>query len=377
MNGNFVYYPSNSVGSLLQLSEQSNKYKGFDCNWWQKDSFYKYDYLLVSAFHCRYNDFRERHNIPNDFNVMGDSGGFQAFTQELDFDPLTVLRWQEEVCNIGLILDKPPFEKLPGGLNYARVDTKKFKKAADITYRNAKVVNDNRVSKRNTKFGFELLNVMQGATVEEYDIWYNIMKEFEFDGWAVAPKPQTPFNVAMMMAYMYEKGHTNKVHILGLSGFNTSLLCIYMTKYFDNILIDSSSHARGMIAREYTLPYNTKEMLRLGDKANPDGTWLEEWPCICPVCSNIDPPKMVLGPEQTTHGATLLSLHNLYQSISTMQQMRALARNEDRYMDFVKRYGSKEAMRSIEFFNHSVEHGFESAYKKYLMGDTSNLDEFF
>jgi hypothetical protein len=49
----------------------------------------------------------------------------------------------------------------------------------DISYDNFKYFADNQSGK--CKF----LNVIQGNNVEEYEIWYQKMKDFEFNGWCI------------------------------------------------------------------------------------------------------------------------------------------------------------------------------------------------
>jgi hypothetical protein len=63
--------------------------------------------MLVSAFYgLKWKDnFRQYYNMPDDFIIIGDSGGFQNMTMNANLDPIEVLRWQEKHCQIGLSFD--------------------------------------------------------------------------------------------------------------------------------------------------------------------------------------------------------------------------------------------------------------------------------
>jgi len=105
----FKYIPAHSPGTF-----EGYKIDGKPLEWWNKDNpFFKYPYLLVSAFMGVQSKWTREENVKEkDVIVFGDSGGFQAVTLGKVQPTISVLKWLERNCDIGFTLDYSPFEKV-------------------------------------------------------------------------------------------------------------------------------------------------------------------------------------------------------------------------------------------------------------------------
>ena len=159
--------------------------------------------------------------------IMGDSGGFQIAKNILkfdwnDFDGDTsnamrqkILEWLEFTADYSMILDIPPWAigTCPG------IDS--FEACLKGTMFN----NDYFIRNRHgiTKF----LNVLQGRSQTESDIWFDEVKDLPFEGWAFGGDNMSDFemilNRVIMMrdAHYFEKNENgdkrNILHFLGQS----------------------------------------------------------------------------------------------------------------------------------------------------------------
>ena len=373
----FAYIPACSIGGIPDTAKKGKIINGFKPNWWEKDEgFFYWPYILQSAHYVNPGkSWRETLNIGDDIVVFGDSGGFQAINFGFDFDPISVLRWQERECNIGMILDKPPVEMDGSWTSVGGVTNKQFELALEATRKNVEMIIDKRA--KDTKYDLKLYNVLQGTTPAEIERWYDVMSQYPLDGWSIGVKPPKPMMVAFCLGFLIEKGITENVHLLGLSGLSSEATAVYGTKYISPMVVDSSSYNRGCTAREYALPLNMKEKIWLGDKGenNTDMNTLDQWPCMCPVCINIPDPQE-MGQYTSTVIGVLLSLHNLWWYVQMMQQLTSLV-GTNMFDEFVRKSCTPETRKAMDFIDHSAEHGWHSAVQKYMDRGAGNLDEFF
>ena len=148
----------------------------YDTKWFGNKSFFNYPYLLTTAFNNFDDlDYRAQHNINPNITLLGDSGGFQLASYErknisVNISPINILRWLESNCDIGMNLDYPLVKDFNVSL----------KKSID----NFKLFESSR-----TNYDMILCNVLHGRTYKELITWYNNVKDFNFDGWAIGIKP--------------------------------------------------------------------------------------------------------------------------------------------------------------------------------------------
>ena len=333
--------------------------------WWNDKSLVKYNYGLVSPAHFLDTfDFRKTFNVPSDFWLLGDSGGFQILTlkskgKDIPFNREKILKWQEINCNAGLILDIPP-TKIGGGAlsNIVALDDNEFNKCAKETYQNAKYAYENRTNKN-----MLLYNVIQGVSIKNLNIWYNVVTDngnMNLEGYAVAPKPSHDiWRLTMVLSYLLEKGINKNVHVLGVSGFNTIPIMIYMKKYIENLTYDSASYAQGNISSKIFLPI-TLNLTYISKKKSPE---LKKIPCNCCVCIQCDNMDMVQN---------YLTLHNLKQTIDYNKILNIAVDDVDVFLSCCK--NSNIIKNAIDFIELSRKIGLEKTmtkYQKYFSNKTN------
>ena len=326
---------------------------GYSLTWWKDNSFFKHDAMLVSAYYgmkMAWN-FREKYRIPRkDFVFVADSGGFQALTQGVREEPINILKWQERNADIGFMLDIPPLDPVSlGPVN----DFDFFKKCADQSHRNCDIMTRNRENEE-----FKFYGVLQGSKEKELDYWYKGLEEFDLDGMSLSHKPPNdPMQIALLGAYAKSKGIKN-IHVLLGTGFETTPIIIYESRYFDFLTFDSSSYGVGAQLMKYNIP-NSKNAIHFGRKYDGKTKGL---PCNCPVCSVITIEDLQKG--GSVPGA-LMSLHNLYIYIQRVEYLKTIEDAEE-FMTYAKQTHSKKTIRALEFLRHFEEHGFEAAYRRYF-----------
>jgi len=121
--------------------------------------------------------------------IVGDSGGYQIGKGVIKFDwkdfegnkankvRSDILNWLELTSDWAMTLDVPTWAA--DDLNSPKTGLKSFQDTLDGTIYNNKFFQKNRLGQ--TKF----LNVLQGDDWETAQIWYDKVKDFEFEGWAM------------------------------------------------------------------------------------------------------------------------------------------------------------------------------------------------
>jgi len=363
------------------------KYKGkdgkeYDMKFFTNESHFKMPIVLQSAYYGMYGvgrnakvNYRQMVNIPKDILLIGDSGGFQiaSFAKKgevCDLTPIDSLRWMEENCDIAMNLDVPP--NLDGNPSYDD-----FIKALDVSVKNFELF-----EKERKNYDMKLLNVLHGESIEMMDIWYNRVKDFKFDGWAIGMKPPfDPMIQALGFMYLWEKGEFDKesctnIHFFGTSGKHVVPTIVYAAyKLRRKILVtyDSSSYNIGSIYRTYYTPFDIGPHLSFGEKFKLINPHLLDLPCKCPVCVNIKDIKELN--ESDIYAGTLISLHNLYQYWYYNDVLTSLVPCKDLFLEYIKKINiSDKALKSIEFIDYAIEKGLANAVEKFK--NDFSTDEF-
>lgn len=176
-------------------------------NFLNKDkAYYYYPHALYSAGHAQLDiaksdveeamvQKRDKSN-PDSF-ILGDSGGFQigkgvikfdwerfyekkgdaGYTGSADKTRNAILNWLEHTADYSMVLDIPTWAADP--INRERTKLNGFSDALKATLFNNDYFLKNRQHK--TKF----LNVLQGGNHADADTWYDAVKHYEFEGWAM------------------------------------------------------------------------------------------------------------------------------------------------------------------------------------------------
>ena len=184
-------------------AECENGVEGF--NFLNKEqAYYYYPWALYSAGHAQLDlaksqvqeSMVHRRNKKETF-ILGDSGGFQIGKGVIKFDwdrffekkgdadykgsadgvRDAILNWLEETADYSMILDIPTWAA--DAVNKERTKLNGFNDALKGTLFNNDYFLKNRKGK--TKF----LNVLQGGNGTDADIWYDAVKAYPFEGWAM------------------------------------------------------------------------------------------------------------------------------------------------------------------------------------------------
>ena len=153
--------------------------------------------------------------------LICDSGGYQIASGNLkirdDSDRLKILRWLERHADWAMTLDVPTGPVDSPGYAYSS-----FRHCLDITLDHLQFFQANRQPGA-TKF----LNVLQGNTAQQTDIWYDAVKHFEFEGWAFAGVLRHNFfNLCrriIKMAHENKIQDKNWIHVLGTNELETAV----------------------------------------------------------------------------------------------------------------------------------------------------------
>ena len=157
---------------------------------------FTYKYGLYSAGHAQLDldktmlrDAMVQERDRDNTIILGDSGGFQIGKGVLKFDWQDfkgkganktrdqILNWLELTANWSMVLDVPTWAS--NDLHRDKTGLNNFQDCLDATIWNNNYFAQNRLG--NTKF----LNVLQGNSLEEADIWYDAVKHLPFEGWAM------------------------------------------------------------------------------------------------------------------------------------------------------------------------------------------------
>lgn len=154
--------------------------------------------------------------------LVSDSGGYQIASGRLhingDSDRLRILRWLEKHADYAMTLDVPT-----GSINSPDYPFKTFRDCLDATVEHLRFFQENRKAP-DVKF----LNVLQGNTEQETDAWYDAVKGFEFEGWAIAGRLRLDFyNTCRRIITMAEENQIQNmvwIHVLGTGSLQSAVL---------------------------------------------------------------------------------------------------------------------------------------------------------
>ena len=257
----FIYFPSFSAGAMGSSLAKNVKLKNDLSIRFYSDEFpekYRHtDILITAGHHFKKDDYKNDLGLTDKNLVMGDSGGYQIASGAIKWDMSIrerIFKWLEHNSDIAMNLDIPPKIKYEG----------MYEECLKISKDNFKYFADKQSG--NTDF----LNVVQGTNDLEYINWYNEMKEYPFQGWAVGGGGRNVFTFMSGVMSLLQGGEhlkdTNKYfHILGISKVKDFLMLNQLQKSLNEIgsdivvTTDSSSPDRAVVFGSYYYGYDFRK----------------------------------------------------------------------------------------------------------------------
>ena len=257
----FIYFPSFSAGAMGSSLAKNVKLKNDLSIRFYSDEFpekYRHtDILITAGHHFKKDDYKNDLGLTDKNLVMGDSGGYQIASGAIKWDMSIrerIFKWLEHNSDIAMNLDIPPKIKYEG----------MYEECLKISKDNFKYFADNQSG--NTDF----LNVVQGTNDLEYINWYNEMKDYPFQGWAVGGGGRNVFAFMSGVMSLLQGGEhlkdTNKYfHILGISKIKDFLMLNQLQKSLNEVdskiivTTDSSSPDRAVVFGSYYHSYDFKK----------------------------------------------------------------------------------------------------------------------
>ena len=257
----FIYFPSFSAGAMGSSLAKNVKLKNdLSIRFYSEEFPEKYrhtDILITAGHHFKKDDYKNDLGLTDKNLVMGDSGGYQIASGAIKWDMSIrerIFKWLERNSDIAMNLDIPPKIKYEG----------MYEECLKISKDNFKYFADNQSG--NTDF----LNVVQGTNDLEYINWYNEMKDYPFQGWAVGGGGRNVYAFMSGVMSLLQGGEhlkdTNKYfHILGISKIKDFLMLNQLQKSLNevdsNIVVttDSSSPDRAVVFGSYYHSYDFKK----------------------------------------------------------------------------------------------------------------------
>ena len=209
--------------------------------------------------------------------LICDSGGYQIASGRLhlndDNDRLEILRWQEKHANIAIGLDAPT-----GPIGDPAYKYKTFEKCLEETLYNLRFYD-----KWRSRDDVLFLNVLQGNTSQQCETWYQAVKHFKWEGWAIAgPRRHNINQFLHRILTMYEDGNIQDkkwLHVLGTCELETAVLLTRIQRSINEhmnkdlrVSYDTSSPSRIMAVNQiYTLPSFEGGKMTMPTLSIPDG----------------------------------------------------------------------------------------------------------
>lgn len=256
-----IYIPSFSAGTYgAEAKKNSLIGDKLPVRFYSKDyaAKFRHPYFLVTAGHnYRNENYFEQMGFDSDCLVLGDSGGFQIASGVLKYTPQLkeqIFTWLENNSTVAINLDIPPRMTLEG----------KFDECMDISKENFKYFYEHQTGK--TKF----LNVIQGMNEFEYGKWYNGVKDFQFNGWAIGGGAKSIYRLmCAIMTLIENKEYRNPmheyIHILGATRITHFMILQQLQHTLQKVnpkltvTVDSSTPSLGVVYGLYYIGFDLRK----------------------------------------------------------------------------------------------------------------------
>jgi len=275
--------------------------------------------------------------------VFGDSGGFSIRTLGASkLDPVAVMRWQEQVCSSGCILDMPADDKQKGRV---------WDKALQTTLANVSCVVPLYEGFRKAGTPFRWWGVLHGAFGAEVEHWHRQVADIypftaEGEGWATGPEPRKdPATVALMLRFLHSK-KVKRLHLLGSANPGTMavLYAFGPEAGFEFISYDAANAVHSGRNRSIYIPtMDGMSWTYLKEKSREEGdvAWLMRrymWDkCECGYCAELRACQPTIEGVPDFFWSTYSILHNWLLLFETFE----------RYLAAVAQQGGDALLRTV------------------------------
>jgi hypothetical protein len=237
---------------------------------WQdptKSWFAELPHVLVSYAHWRRQTVLPVDRYTAGAYVIGDSGGYSIATQGADIDPVGAMHWQIGHCNVGFILDVPPYGSTGSD---ALTNTKamqgraadRWAESLDKTVKHVRrALPEYLRSRQHEDIPFRWWGVLHGETPEQRTAWWNAVRNiYTFpdpdEGWAIKIHP---LNDALQLAHALRflgQQKVRQVHVLGGVGLQclSTLFVLGQQIGLNLATYDSSSSIKRGLRRAVMIP---------------------------------------------------------------------------------------------------------------------------
>ena len=351
----FIYFPSfSSAGVAPELKQDFRFSNGTPCRFYSKDmGNIRYPYFLISAgANFRNKDARKDFGLSDDVLVVGDSGGFQIKTGNLQWKPElkeTILRWLEDNCDIAMNLDIPP-----GGKVFTDYD-ECLKMSAD----NFEYFAKNRIQGK-----ADFINILQAGFDHRTMDWYNGVKDFEFEGWSIGGVQGSKLSsmlyaIAILLDGKEHLKQNNKwLHLLGTAKISDFFMLQQLQKSLDSVgsnmrvTTDSSSPDYAVVFGGYYMNYSLKRMnIESVNFPKKEDIFNNDLPL--PSVTKFD--EMLNGSvtyrdvfEWTRSAFACMSTHNLYVLVDCINTVKEIMNSHDGLIEQIVNRDLFKLLNSID-----------------------------
>jgi hypothetical protein len=346
-----IYFPSFSVGLGPYMKREEAitadlNYRFYD------DKFpeaFRHKYFLVTAGHFyKQKGYRESLGLNNGSLVIGDSGGFQiasgAFKKfNPDKTPTEIFEWLEENSDLAVNLDVPPRMTMEG----------KFKESLALSKKHFDLFQKLQTGK--TKF----LNVIHSYdNPEDYAVWYDAVKHYEFNGWCVGSGggslARTMYAVALLLQRgEFAKKNVQYIHFLGQTKIFDMLFYNFLQRMLDEngysqvqVTTDSSTPVQyslyGNVIHSANYSDLSYKLFYMDTKVKADADYRIPCQASCPICDRIG---FLTYNTYDTYTRHMLSFHNFFMFLHIFKDIKKLAST---HLELLKGFIKVEQLKVFE-----------------------------
>jgi len=216
-----------------------------------------YPNILLSYYHWR----TDRRTFDPDVFVFGDSGGYSIATLGAVLDPEHVMNWQIRNCDIGVLLDVPPFISTDGASVLGGSASSNWKQALDRSVKHTQRALPLYLQARKAGTSFRWWGVVHGETWEQLEEWHSRISavypfEDEGEGWAFKVHPANdPVQLARLLHFVKQVG-VRRAHFLQMTGIPALTVLFWLGPQagLEFVTYDSASSSFGGFNRTVYVP---------------------------------------------------------------------------------------------------------------------------